>query len=363
MEGKTLYEILAVSPDASPSQIKKNYYALALKHHPDKNPNNPQAAQLFAQINEAYRILSDERLKLIYDQTGQVNENELEQIDPKAFFKRMFGGELFEDIVGNLLIGQVMQDFVDERTTSSSQQAQLEENQKHPEPSEFIDDQRMNEYKQMQENRVKTLVVKLLDKIGDFKFDPTMADPFKANEAFVLKIKEECSRLRDEPNAKMLLATIGYAYYTRAKVTLGKYRYFGLPSIWSSLKDTGHQLGQFVKLYKSVKKIDKVNDEALERGRVLHAAAEPSSEIEPAPEPASEMDPQLIDEVLGVIGQATCFEVDYSLREVFKILFEESSVRTNEIIRRAKAVKLIGKLYMQTSKEITEENSWSLLGH
>lgn len=352
---QSLYEILSVPPDATPAQIKKNYYALALKHHPDKNPDNPHAAQLFAQINEAYRILSDSRLKLIYDQTGQVNENELEQIDPKAFFKRMFGGELFEDIVGDLLIGQLIQDFAGEMIGPSNSGAEaIGEPNARPSERDLMDEQRMQQYKELQAKRVKTLVVKLLDKIGDFELDPRVSDPIRSKEAFLLKIQQECSRLRQEPNAKMLLATIGYVYYTRAKVTLGKYRYFGLPSIWSSFVDTTHQIGQAVKLYKSVKKIDKANNEALESGRVLGAAADSVPEDSNA-----DMDPQLVEEVLGIFGQATCLEVDYSLREVFKVLFEESSVTTNEIIRRAKAVKLIGKLYMETSKNIKEENPWS----
>ena len=56
---KNYYEILKVSPLASPSAIKRSYQKLARIHHPDRNPNNPKATEVFKEINEAYQILSD----------------------------------------------------------------------------------------------------------------------------------------------------------------------------------------------------------------------------------------------------------------------------------------------------------------
>ena len=56
---KNYYEILKVSPLASPSTIKKSYQRLARIYHPDKNKNNPAAAETFKQINEAFEVLSD----------------------------------------------------------------------------------------------------------------------------------------------------------------------------------------------------------------------------------------------------------------------------------------------------------------
>ncbi|MDR6570684.1 J domain-containing protein [Chitinophaga ginsengisegetis] len=64
------YKILGVPKDASPEDIKKAYRKLARKHHPDLNPNDPQAGKTFQQINEANEVLSDPENRKKYDQYG-----------------------------------------------------------------------------------------------------------------------------------------------------------------------------------------------------------------------------------------------------------------------------------------------------
>ena len=61
------YETLNVPRDATPEQIKKSFRELALKYHPDRNPDNPQAEEQFKRINEAYSVLSDPEKKARYD--------------------------------------------------------------------------------------------------------------------------------------------------------------------------------------------------------------------------------------------------------------------------------------------------------
>jgi molecular chaperone DnaJ len=65
------YDILGVSQDADKSQIKKAYRKLAMKYHPDKNPDNKEAEEKFKEINEAYEVLSDEDKRAVYDRYGK----------------------------------------------------------------------------------------------------------------------------------------------------------------------------------------------------------------------------------------------------------------------------------------------------
>ncbi|XP_076256680.1 dnaJ homolog subfamily C member 5 homolog isoform X3 [Rhynchophorus ferrugineus] len=71
-QGDSLYEILALPKTASGEEIKKTYRRLALKYHPDKNPNNPDAADKFKEVNRAHRILSDPTKRNIYDNYGSL---------------------------------------------------------------------------------------------------------------------------------------------------------------------------------------------------------------------------------------------------------------------------------------------------
>ena len=70
--GKDFYGILGVSRNADEKELKKAYRKLAMKWHPDKNPDNQQEAQAkFQEISEAYDVLSDPEKRKIYDQFGE----------------------------------------------------------------------------------------------------------------------------------------------------------------------------------------------------------------------------------------------------------------------------------------------------
>jgi curved DNA-binding protein CbpA len=65
---KDYYRILGVNKDTSTQDIKRAFRHLALRYHPDRNPDNPkQAEERFKEINEAYEILGDEQKKRQYD--------------------------------------------------------------------------------------------------------------------------------------------------------------------------------------------------------------------------------------------------------------------------------------------------------
>lgn len=65
------YEILGLAKDASQDDIKKAYRKMALKNHPDKNPEDPNAEARFKEISEAYGVLSDEKKRQVYDRYGK----------------------------------------------------------------------------------------------------------------------------------------------------------------------------------------------------------------------------------------------------------------------------------------------------
>lgn len=70
MTRRDYYEVLGVGRDASEAEMKKAYRQLALKYHPDKNPDNKEAEEKFKEASEAYEVLRDQEKRRIYDQYG-----------------------------------------------------------------------------------------------------------------------------------------------------------------------------------------------------------------------------------------------------------------------------------------------------
>lgn len=67
-----LYQVLGLQKNCSPEDIKKAYRKLALRYHPDKNPDNPESTEKFQEISHAYTVLIDATKRDIYDRYGSL---------------------------------------------------------------------------------------------------------------------------------------------------------------------------------------------------------------------------------------------------------------------------------------------------
>ncbi len=101
MTKRDYYEILSVDRSAGAAELKSAYRKLALQHHPDRNPNDPEAAERFKQASEAYAVLSDPDKRARYDQFGHAGVGAsagggFSGFDPSIFsdFSDLFG-EIF----------------------------------------------------------------------------------------------------------------------------------------------------------------------------------------------------------------------------------------------------------------------------
>jgi molecular chaperone DnaJ len=95
MSKRDYYEVLEVSKEATEIEIKKAYRKKALKHHPDKNPDNKDAEEKFKEAAEAYEVLSDPNKKQRYDQFGHAG------VGGAAGRNGFSGGMTMDDIFSN----------------------------------------------------------------------------------------------------------------------------------------------------------------------------------------------------------------------------------------------------------------------
>lgn len=110
---KDYYAALGLEKSASAEQIKKAYRKLALKYHPDKNPDDKQAEERFKQITEAYAVLSDPEKKQQYDQFGETafhqhfsQEDIFRNVDLGSIFREFgFNGQRGDDLFSQLFGG------------------------------------------------------------------------------------------------------------------------------------------------------------------------------------------------------------------------------------------------------------------
>jgi len=106
---KDYYEVLGVNKDASEEDIKKAYRKLAMKYHPDRNPDNPKAEEQFKEAKEAYEMLSDDQKRAAYDQYGHAGVDPSMGAGAGGFGAGGFSdafGDIFGDIFGSRAGGQ-----------------------------------------------------------------------------------------------------------------------------------------------------------------------------------------------------------------------------------------------------------------
>jgi len=99
MSKRDYYEVLGVAKNAPEQDIKKAYRRIAMKNHPDRNPDNKDADHLFKEATEAYEVLSNNEKKTAYDQYGHAAPGSAGGYDANGNFSDIFG-DVFGDIFG-----------------------------------------------------------------------------------------------------------------------------------------------------------------------------------------------------------------------------------------------------------------------
>ncbi len=105
MAKRDYYETLGVTRDADAAELKKSYRKLAMKYHPDRNPDDAEAESMFKELSEAYGVLSDEQKRSAYNQYGHA-AFEGGGAGAGDFDFRSSFADVFDDLFGDFMGGQ-----------------------------------------------------------------------------------------------------------------------------------------------------------------------------------------------------------------------------------------------------------------
>ncbi|EPZ33177.1 DnaJ-domain-containing protein [Rozella allomycis CSF55] len=309
-EQETLYSILGVPETATSAEIKKQYRMYAVKYHPDKNLDNPNAEEQFKKINEAYLLLSDDELRARYDDS--LKNPDKPQFELDRFFSSMFGGDNFVPWIGTVSIGKML-----ERTMS--------------EGAVERDKAKMNEIAEKDaaehEKRIKLIKDSLKRKIESFAVGSETEEQFKK------KINEEATILKEEPRGKQILKCIAYVYRIKVKQAISKTSLFGsVSNFYLNIKEKGHMVSEVVGTIKALRDVSKMAEK-------LSAEAENTTNIE-----LEEKNEKLF---MHACWKACKMEIEAVARESAASFLEE-----NKDAIYAKGLDIIAEIFESHSKEM-----------
>lgn len=316
------YDTLGISSDADQATIKRQYYLLARKYHPDKVGNDLAAAEMFKSISEAYQVLADPDLRSIYDREGlngltadKTSAAYVEnQPDPTILFAFLFGSDKFYDYVGRLAVA-----------TSAL----------------VGNDISIKDARKLQIRRCTRIAIKLAKKLEAW------TNPDTDDEFVIMNWQTEARSLAEASYGHELVVLIGNVYSLSATQFLGSLDSgIGMPSItkWVKAKSAKFRENkngtnaQINTLQAAILTMKRSKD-----AEIAMSAARTQGERNAI---AEEMAKEHLAIMLQVMWTMTTVDITSTLHEAIQMVLFDRSIDKTTSKRRAKGIRKLGEIFM-----------------
>ncbi|TDL20410.1 DnaJ-domain-containing protein [Rickenella mellea] len=349
------YDILGVSINATEDEIKKAYRRLAIKHHPDKNRDDPTAETRFKEIAIAYQTLSDPVLRKKYNEFGpKESAPEGGFVDPEEVFSAIFGGERFIPLIGEIGLAREMK-----RALQEADDAEAEEGGEakvvlrdakgkeilSPEERARREEKARKESAEKaaaREERVSKLQDNLERKLSIFTESATGPNDRDVSESWRTICALEAEELKKESYGVELLHAIGFVYASKARHYLASNQSFlGVGGWFHNVSGKYHVFSETVSTLRSAIELKSVFDQI--------QAAEKAGNL--SPEEKKRLEEQAAEKGLQALFKGAKLEIESVLRETCDRVLANPSVPPQKLYLRAVALQMMGDAFAAVKKE------------
>ncbi|CDO94292.1 unnamed protein product [Kluyveromyces dobzhanskii CBS 2104] len=348
----TYYDILQVSVEATPEEIKKSYRKLAIKTHPDKNPNDPQAQTKFQELAKAYQVLFDTESRKRYDQFGLDDSNgeiPMDQ-DPYEMLMAVFGGDSFTFWIGEY---GLMKNFLSEsemfKDEEEGEEGEEEDKEKvESENSESTDlskhngkkttadkdaarekakvkREKMREFENKRQEDQRQQVELLVSNLNKKYEEYTICQKSGSESEFLNKLQKEIdNNLKYESFGLELLQLLASVYKRKAKNFIMSKKTKGFSKIFTGTREKGKT---FASMYKTVgAAIDAMKTQQLTED-IDWDAMDPFER--------ANVETQIQGKSMGLFWALNKFELEQKLKMVVDKILSDKSISSKERIAKA----------------------------
>lgn len=397
VKDRTYYDLLGVSTSATQGAIKKAYYVKARKSHPDKCPGDPTAATRFQELGHAYQILANDQSRAAYDRDGlSINDEKnqklhMSDIDPYIFFAVMFGAESVQPYIGELWIANKAEMFLKDSKMAQELANNMQKEQQQQQQqggtagaskaSESFHMQREERVRQMMEEdeflqrkRQVMCAVNIRKRIAPYVDGDDCTD---TEEQFVLTCQAEAAKICKSVFGHVFCTTIGKSFELEATEFLGYVKSpvignwdahnAGIQKRATNINNSYRVLNAGISAVragsKAMKHVETIQKQAEEQASLSGAGTAGGTspfDNTQAKETMKKLEDTL-PTILELAWAINVRDITKTLKEICHKLFNDASVEIDIRIKRAEAVKLLGREFYaignvsETMRDVTKD--------